>query len=43
MKNNSKNVEREIKEFKTSANECYIVFFNGSKITAVTSGDSARG
>lgn len=43
LKNNSKNVEREIKEFKTSANECYVVFHNGSKITAVTSGDSARG
>ncbi|MGN4822220.1 terminase large subunit domain-containing protein [Bacillus cereus group sp. MYBK139-2] len=43
LKNNSKNVEREIKEFKTSANECYVVFRNGSKITAVTSGDSARG
>ncbi|MEX3625197.1 terminase large subunit domain-containing protein [Viridibacillus arvi] len=43
LKNNSKNVEREIKEFKTSANECYVVFWNGSKITAVTSGDSARG
>lgn len=43
LKNNSKNVEREIKEFKTSANECYVVFKNGSKITAVTSGDSARG
>jgi len=43
LKNNSKNVEREIKEFKTSANECYVVFYNGSTITAVTSGDSARG
>lgn len=43
LKSNSKNVEREIKEFKTSANECYVVFHNGSKITAVTSGDSARG
>jgi hypothetical protein len=43
LKNNSKNVEREIKEFKTSANECYVAFWNGSKITAVTSGDSARG
>ncbi|MCY9056071.1 terminase family protein [Bacillus spizizenii] len=43
LKNNSKNVDREIKEFKTSANECYVVFWNGSKITAVTSGDSARG
>lgn len=43
LKNTSKNVEREIKEFKTSANECYVVFHNGSKITAVTSGDSARG
>jgi Terminase large subunit, T4likevirus-type, N-terminal len=43
LKNNSKNVEREIKEFKTSANETYVVFWNGSKITAVTSGDSARG
>ncbi len=43
LKNNSKNVEREIKEFKTSANETYVVFWNGSKITAVVSGDSARG
>ena len=43
LKNNSRNVDREIKEFKTSANECYVVFWNGSKITAVTSGDSARG
>lgn len=43
LKNNSKNVEREIKEFKTSVNECYVAFKNGSKITAVTSGDSARG
>jgi hypothetical protein len=43
LKNNSKNVEREIKEFKTSANECFVVFWNGSKITAVVSGDSARG
>ncbi len=43
LKNNSKNVEREIKEFKTGANECYVVFWNGSTITAVTSGDSARG
>ncbi|MED3976208.1 terminase family protein [Priestia megaterium] len=43
LKNNSKNVEREIKEFKTSANECYVVFKNGSKIQASTSSDSARG
>lgn len=43
LKNNSSNVEREIKEFKTSANECFVVFWNGSKITAVTSGDTARG
>ncbi|WP_324655242.1 terminase large subunit domain-containing protein [Bacillus paranthracis] len=43
LKNNSKNLEREIKEFKTSANECHVVFWNGSKITAVTSGDGARG
>lgn len=43
LKNNSKNLEREIKELKTSANECHVVFWNGSKITAVTSGDGARG
>ncbi|MFI8671821.1 terminase large subunit domain-containing protein [Bacillus paranthracis] len=43
LKNNSKNLDREIKEFKTSANECHVVFWNGSKITAVTSGDGARG
>lgn len=43
LKNNSVNLEREIKEFKTSMNETYVVFWNGSKITAVTSGDSARG
>lgn len=43
LKNNSKNVEREIKEFKTSANECYVVFKNGSKIQASTSNDNARG
>lgn len=43
LKNNSKNVEREIKEFKTSANECYVVFWNGSKIQATTSNDNARG
>jgi hypothetical protein len=43
LKNTSKNLDREIKEFKTSTNECYVVFHNGSKITAVTSGDSARG
>lgn len=43
LKNNSKNVEREIKEFKTSANECYVVFRNGSKIQASTSNDNARG
>ncbi|MEH7210065.1 terminase large subunit [Priestia megaterium] len=43
LKNNSKNVEREIKEFRTSANECYVVFWNGSKIQASTSNDNARG
>jgi len=43
LKNNSPNVAREISEFKTGANECYVAFKNGSKITAVTSGDSARG
>lgn len=43
LKNNSKNIEREIKEFKTGTNDCYVSFKNGSKITAVTSGDSARG
>lgn len=43
LMNNSKNVEREIKEFKTSANETYVVFWNGSKITSVTSSDSSRG
>jgi hypothetical protein len=43
LKTNSKNLEREIKEFKTSVNECYVAFWNGSKITAVVSGDGARG
>lgn len=41
--NNSKNVEREVKEYKTGANECYVLFWNGSKIQASTSTDSARG
>lgn len=43
LKNNSVNLDREIKEFKTGTNECYVLFKNGSKITAVTSGDGARG
>lgn len=43
LKNNSKNLEREIKEFRTGLNECYVVFWNGSKIQASTSSDSARG
>lgn len=43
IKNNSPNVAREISEFKTSVNECYVAFKNGSKITAVTSSDSSRG
>lgn len=43
IKNNSTNVAREVAEFKTSVNECYVAFKNGSKITAVTSGESARG
>ncbi|MDY7043678.1 terminase large subunit [Virgibacillus sp. M23] len=42
LKNNP-NVEREIKEFKTGANECYVLFKNGSKIQASTSNDNARG
>lgn len=41
--NNSPNLRREINEFKTSTNDCYVSFKNGSKITASTSGDSARG
>lgn len=43
LKNNSKNLEREISEFKTGANETYVVFKNGSKITAIPSSDNARG
>ncbi|MED1125524.1 terminase large subunit domain-containing protein [Bacillus atrophaeus] len=43
LKRSSPNVAREISEFKTGANECFVAFTNGSKITAVTSGDSARG
>lgn len=43
LKNNSPNVAREISEFKTGANETYIAFRNGSKITAVPSSDNARG
>lgn len=43
LKSNSPNLAREIAEFKTGANETYVLFKNGSKITAVTSGDSARG
>ncbi|GAB6253559.1 terminase family protein [Bacillus cereus] len=43
LKNDSANVAREIVEFKTSANETYVLFTNGSKITAVPSSDNARG
>ncbi|HDX9663363.1 TPA: terminase family protein [Bacillus cereus] len=43
LKNDSANVAREIAEFKTSANETYVLFTNGSKITAVPSSDNARG
>lgn len=43
LKNNSVNLSREIRDFKTGTNETYVLFKNGSKITAVTSGDSARG
>lgn len=41
--NNSPNLSREIREFKTGVNDCYVLFTNGSKITAVPSGESARG
>ena len=37
------NVAREIDEFKTGMNDCYVSFKNGSKITSVTSSDSSRG
>lgn len=37
------NLAREIKEIKTSTNECVVIFQNGSTIEAVTSTDSARG
>ena len=43
IRNNSANLQREIAEVKTGVNECYVLFTNGSKITAVTSGEGARG
>lgn len=43
LKNNSPNVAREISDFKTGANETFVAFKNGSKITAVPSSDNARG
>jgi len=41
--NNSKNLQREIKDYRSSINECFVLFTNGSKIMAVTSNDNARG
>ncbi|PEF30282.1 terminase [Bacillus thuringiensis] len=43
LKNDSANVAREISEFRTGANETYVAFKNGSKITAVPASDNARG
>jgi hypothetical protein len=40
---NYPNIAREIKDVKTSLNECLVVFHNGSTIEAVTSNDNARG
>jgi hypothetical protein len=37
------NVEREIKDIKTSVNECAVFFWNGSTIESVASTDNARG
>ena len=43
IRNNSPNLQREIKEVKTGINECYVLFTNGSKIQATASGEQARG
>ncbi|MFB0831546.1 terminase large subunit domain-containing protein [Brevibacillus laterosporus] len=43
LQNNYPNLAREIKDIKTSANECVVTFQNGSTIEAVTSTDNARG
>lgn len=43
LKLNYPNLAREIKEIKTGANECVVIFQNGSTIEAVTSTDNARG
>lgn len=39
----SPNLRKEIKEIKVSANEVSVLFWNGSSIVAVVSGDNARG
>lgn len=43
LKQKCPNLAREIKEIKTSINECVVYFRNGSTIEAVTSTDNARG
>jgi hypothetical protein len=40
---NYPNVRREIKDIKSSNNECVVIFQNGSTIEAVTSTDNSRG
>lgn len=37
------NIEREIKQIKTSANDASVIFKNGSTIEAVTSSENSRG
>ena len=39
----SPNLRKEIKEIKVSANEVSVLFWNGSSVVAVVSGDNARG
>lgn len=41
--NMSPNLRKEIKEIKVSANEVSVLFWNGSSVVAVVSGDNARG
>ncbi len=40
---NSANLRLEIKEYKLSQQDAYVIFKNGSRIKVVTAGDTARG
>ena len=39
----SEAIRREIKDFKTGANDASVTFWNGSTIECVTSSDNSRG